>query len=376
MSSRGPERPTPPKPAPPSFRQGVLAHSWSAFHPLPALYCAPGVVLALLAGAAAGQPGLAVLGAAGAFSAGFGAFQRLTRFHIAPMLLAAICMGVSMAVGTVAGANPWVDAAVVAVASFSLGLAASFGTGPWWVLLQGGIFLVIAGAQPGDWVEGAFRGLIVFAGGAGQIALVALLRRLAPAGFPPIFAPNAVHTPPTGAAWLGEARRVISPRAPEFRYAVVLGLATGSAILIAHSLRLAHGYWAALTVLLVLRRGGSETLIRGAQRIGGTMLGAAAATLLVALLRPDPPMLIALIGGVAWAGYATQWVNYGIFSVSVTSYVAFLLAMLGLPEAQIAWQRVIATLMGGAIGVAALGLAGLGRGAGKAAFRLLAQGER
>src|ERR1700761_678520 len=114
---------------PPPTRIGarsVLAQTWSAFQPLPALYCAPAVVLALAAGLSAGQPGAALLAAAGAFSAGFGAFQRLTRFHVAPMLLAALCMTLSTAVGTVAASrDPVVDAAIVATAAFSLGLAGS-----------------------------------------------------------------------------------------------------------------------------------------------------------------------------------------------------------------------------------------------------------
>jgi len=350
-----------PRPTLRSQLSGVLAQAWGSFHPLPALYCAPGVMLALAAGLWLGQPGAAVLAAAGAFSTGFGAFQRLTRFSVAPMLLAAACMTAATAVGTVASGDPIVDAAVVAAAAFGLGLAASFGTGPWWVLLQGAVFLVVAGSQPGDWREGAARAALVVAGGSGQTALVWMLRRLAPGGFPPLLGPNAIDPPADPGAWAAEARRVITPRATEFRHAVLLGLAAGAAILIARRLALPNGYWAALTVLLVLRRGGAETLTRGAQRIGGTVLGATAATLAAAVLRPDQGVLLGLIGAAAWCAYATQWVNYGTFSASVTSYVALLMALLGLPEAEVAAHRVAATLLGGAIGGGALALARLGR---------------
>lgn len=241
------------------YMRSVLAQTWSAFQPLPALYCVPGVVLALAGGLFAGQPGASLLAAAGAFSVGFGAFQQRTRFHVAPMLLAAFCVTLSTAIGTVASQNPFVDAAFVTAAAFSLGLVGSFGTGPWWVLLQGAIFLIIAGAHPGDWNDGVSRAAIVFAGGVGQAAVLALLRYLAPTGFPPLKGPNAVPPPANGQAWAKEWRRVISPAAPEFRYAAGLGLATGAAILVARCLSLPNGYWAALTVLLVLRRGGTET---------------------------------------------------------------------------------------------------------------------
>jgi uncharacterized membrane protein YccC len=191
--------------------------------------------------------------------------------------------------------------------------------------------------------------------------LVATLRRLVPAGFPPIVGPNAQPTPPTPSAWAVEWRRVFTPKAEEFRFALLLGLASGAAVLIARALAIPNGYWAALTVLLVLRRGGAETLTRGAQRVGGTLVGAGAATLIAATMTPGHALLLVLIGAVAWSAYATQWVNYGTFSASVTSYVAFLMAMLGIPEAQLAVHRLVATLLGGAIGVAALGVARLGR---------------
>jgi hypothetical protein len=353
-----------------SHARRALTHSWGDVQPLAALYCAPGVVLALALGLSTGQRGVALLAAAGAFSTGFGAFQRLTRLQIAPMLLAAVCMSLAIAAGTVASGDAFVDAGVVAVAAFALGLAASFGTGPWWVLLQGAVFLVIAGANPGDWHAGLSRAAVVMSGGIGQCALVTLLRRLAPAGFPPLTNPNAVASPSSATAWASEARRVVTPRAPEFRYAILLGLATGAAVLIARRLAIPNGYWAALTVLLVLRRGGAETLTRGAQRMAGTLAGAAAATLLVALLRPETVVLLVLIGTAAWCAYATQWVNYGTFSLSVTSYVAFLLALQGLPEAQVALHRVGATLLGAAIAAIALGVARIGRHARRGVARL------
>lgn len=360
MPASADEAKIPSRPAARDPARAALTQTWSAFQPLPALYCTPGVVLALATGIAIGQPGAALLAGAGAFSTGFGAFQRLTRFHLAPMLLAAVCMSLSIAVGTVASGKPLIDAGVVAAAALSLGLAASFGTGPFWVLLQGAIFLVIAGSHPGDWRDGLSRALVVLAGGLGQSLLIALLRRLAPAGFPSLTAPNAAPMPATAADWVSQARKALSPRSPEFRYATLLGLATGAAVLLAQALAMPNGYWGALTVLLVLRRGGAETLTRGAQRVAGTVAGAATATLLAAILKPDVVALVVLIGAAAWCAYATQWVNYGTFSLSVTSYVAFLLALLGLPEAEVALNRVAATLLGAAIAAAALALGRVG----------------
>ena len=339
----------------------TLQQSWEAFHPVPALYGLPALALLLGGGIALGLPGGAILMAGGALSAGFGAFQRVGRFHAAPMLLAAVCMALTTGLGTLVSGHLGLYAVAVGAAAFVLGLAASFGTGPWWVLLQGAIFFVIAGSRPGDLQEAGSRALLILAGGLAQTAAVAILRTLAPAGFPPLSSPNAVPPPASRTEWAAQARRVLRGDAPEMRYAVLLGLAAAVGVLVARRLALPNGYWAPMTVLLVLRRGGAETVIRGVQRIGGTLLGAGAATLIAALLRPEAATLVALIVVAAWCAYAVQWVNYGTFSASVTSYIAFLLSLEGLPEADVALHRIVATLVGGAIGIVALAVARLGR---------------
>jgi hypothetical protein len=340
--------------------RAMLRQNLSAFHPVAALYPLPAIVLVLAIGVAAGQPGPTLLAGAGAFSAGFGAFQRVSRFRLAPILLAAACMAISTGIGTALSGHFVLYVLAVTAGAFSLGLGASFGLGPWWVLLQGAIFLVLSSGQPGDLKEAGARALLVLAGGLVQAVSVALLHRLFPRGFPPISAPNAAPPPATAAEWRTKAREVLRPGSTEMRYAALLGLASAAAVLLARSLAIAHGYWVPLTVLLVLRQGGAQTVILGLQRIVGTILGAGAATLVAAILRPDPWLLLALMTVPAWLAYAAQWVNYGTFSAGVTSYIAFLLALQGLPEAQVAIQRVVATLIGGGLGMAALGAARLG----------------
>jgi hypothetical protein len=357
MASERPLDSPAPAAAPPSHLRQLVRQSWHAFHPVPALYCVPAVAGVLLAGLLLGEPGPALLITAGAFSVGFGAFQRVGRVHVAPMLLAAMAMALATAVGTVAANNALADAACVAVAGFILGLGTGFGTGPFWVLLQGGIFLIVSGSIPGDFREGVARAGLVLAGGVVQALVVALLRTLLPKGFPPLQSPVATPHPQTLGAWGAAAQRVVSPQAPEWRYGLLLGLAAGVGVLVGHALKIQNGYWVAMTALLVLRRGAQETVFRGTLRIAGTLIGAGVATLAVALLRPDPLGLAPLIALAAWAAYSTQWVNSGTFSVCVTSFIAFLLSLEGLPETAVAGRRIEATLIGGAIGMAAFFLA-------------------
>src|SRR5689334_1129877 len=92
--------PPAPRPDLTGHARSALRQSWHAFHPGPALYGLPALALLLAIGVAMGERGSAILMAGGAFSAGFGAFQRVGRFHAAPMLLAAVCMALSTALGT------------------------------------------------------------------------------------------------------------------------------------------------------------------------------------------------------------------------------------------------------------------------------------
>jgi uncharacterized membrane protein YccC len=247
------------------------------------------------------------------------------------------------------------------LAAFTLGVATGLGTTPWWVLLQGAIFIVVAGSQPGDVAEGVQRAALVLGGGLLQTVTASALRGLLPAGFPPLAAPNWVAAPASLAEWTAALRGLLRRGAPEPRFGLLLGLAAAAAVLLERRLALPNGYWVAMTVLLVLRRGGGETVTRGVLRIGGTLLGAGAATLIVALLKPAEITLIVLIGVCAWGAYSVQWVNYGTFSAAITSYIAFLFALQGVPETVVAAHRIEATLIGGALAMLAFGLARLWR---------------
>ena len=334
----------------------IVAQQWHVWHPLPALHCVPAIVLILIAGISMGQPGPALVAAGGAFSVGFGGFQRLSRWRLTPMLLAAAGMAISTAIGTVASNYPLVDAIVIGFSAAILGLGTGLGTGAWWVMLQGSVFLILAGSISGDVREGLSRALFVLCGGAVQCVCVLGLRALAPGKFSHLVPPNAVDPPGDWSEWRAAIARVLKPSEPEFGYAVLLGLAAAAADYLARSIALPNGYWMPMTVILVLRRGARETLTRGMLRMIGTLAGAGLATLAMAWLRPSQEVLVALAAIVAWAAYSVQWVNYGTFSTCVTAYVAFLFAFEGLPETVVARHRIVDTLAGGAIALLALGI--------------------
>ena len=136
------------------------------------------------------------------------------------------------------------------------------------------------------------------------------------------------------------------------RLATVLGLAT----LAAHLLPLQRGYWVALTATLVLRNDFQSTFTRGVARMLGTLAGALVASGVAYLVHPYPVTLLLLAVLFAFGAFAVFSVNYALFSLAITCYVIFLLAFAGLREHDALVDRVVETLIGGTLALAAYAL--------------------
>jgi uncharacterized membrane protein YccC len=103
----------------------------------------------------------------------------------------------------------------------------------------------------------------------------------------------------------------------------------------------------------VLRPDFATTFTRGAARLFGTLAGAIVAALLVALLHPAAGANLVLALAFASLGYVVFNLNYAIFTTAVTGWVVFLLAYGGLPEQTALVDRIEASLVGGALALAA-----------------------
>jgi hypothetical protein len=98
------------------------------FRAVAAACCVPAIVIVLVCGLVVGQPFTALVATAGAFSVGFGLFQRLSSFTVAPMLLALVGMTISATIGTLASASPLSEGIAAAIWAFGVA-AAGLGTG-------------------------------------------------------------------------------------------------------------------------------------------------------------------------------------------------------------------------------------------------------
>jgi hypothetical protein len=143
------------------------------FRAVAAACCVPAIVIVLVCGLVVGQPFTALVATAGAFSVGFGLFQRLSSFTGAPMLLALVGMTISATIGTLASASPLSEG--IAAAIWAFGVAAAGLAPVWWIALQWSIALVIAAAFPADPTFALLRGLLVALGGTLQLVLASSL---------------------------------------------------------------------------------------------------------------------------------------------------------------------------------------------------------
>jgi uncharacterized membrane protein YccC len=137
------------------------------------------------------------------------------------------------------------------------------------------------------------------------------------------------------------------------RHALRLAVTATAAEVIVRAAGLSHGYWAVLTVFIVLRPDYSSTLYRGLQRAAGTLVGAGLGLCTVLLAKVADSALLAGIGVSLLAAYAVFTVNNLLFAVFLTDFVVVLLGLLGLPPLPTALARLAGTGIG--TGLALLG---------------------
>jgi fusaric acid resistance family protein len=141
-------------------------------------------------------------------------------------------------------------------------------------------------------------------------------------------------------------RASLGPSSEGGRHALRLAAVTGIAELLIRATGLAHGYWAVLTIFIVLRPDYSSTLYRGLQRAAGTLAGASLGVATALLAGAGSGALLVGISISLVAAYAVFTVNYLLYAIFMTDFVVVLLSLLGLPPVQTAVARLIGTGVG------------------------------
>ncbi len=161
----------------------------------------------------------------------------------------------------------------------------------------------------------------------------------------------ATRAPRDPFVWIRPLRDVLSPRTFPMRHALRMGIASAAAVWLSFMLDITRGYWATITVLIVLQpyAGGTvrKTLQRVAGSVGGGILAAALAVVARTKLVIAGVMFPLTVGSVA-----VLPLNYGVFVFLLTP-VFVLLAEPHPGDWGVAGLRVANTLLGGAIALVA-----------------------
>ncbi|MFI8181142.1 FUSC family protein [Actinacidiphila glaucinigra] len=143
---------------------------------------------------------------------------------------------------------------------------------------------------------------------------------------------------------------------PVFRHAVRLAAVTPAGYALGAALPLGHGYWAPLTSVLVMRPDFSQTYGRSVARFVGTLAGVTVATAVMQSFAPGPyPCAVLAVVSVALM-YGLMRTGYLVSQVAASAYVVFLLGMAGSSWTQTVPDRVLLTMLGGVLAMAAYAL--------------------
>ena len=135
------------------------------------------------------------------------------------------------------------------------------------------------------------------------------------------------------------------------RHALRLAVVAAIGEIIAQASGLPHGYWIALTIVIVLRPDYASTIYRGVQRAGGTVVGVGLGAATVLLLHTGTAALVAAAGVTMTIAYAVFAVSYLLYAIFLTDFVVILLALLGQTAEQTAAARLISTGIGAALAI-------------------------
>ncbi|WP_067799807.1 FUSC family protein [Actinomadura formosensis] len=155
--------------------------------------------------------------------------------------------------------------------------------------------------------------------------------------------------PGTVAAAIVQAARA---RSPQFRHAARVAVLVTLAMAISTGLRLAHGQWMAVTVLVSLRDTYGQTMARVGQRIIGSVLGSVIAAVVLALA-PAPPHAVLLMMVFAMVGFTLRPVSYAFWMVCATPPLMMLMDLTFVSHWSVALER-IGLIAGGGL-IAAVG---------------------
>ena len=325
---------------------------WSGFAPGSATRALPAILLPLAIAVATNRPVAGAIIAAGAMPLGV-AYVLRPPLRASAMAFASLGMALSALVGTLAGHSKIAIILVAAAWTFWCRLLWALGPNTSWIGQQCVLNVLVASGFRGTARDAVIRAALIFGGGMLQAVIATTSRQLrqylAPAGLGTLMRTSEQRF----RANLQLLSANLTLDSETCRYALRATLTIGIATAIYACIGFQEAFWMPMIALIVLREQFHETLIRGLALAGGTLAGAWLTSFLTADLRPGPVVLAILIIISIWLCYSLLNVNYMLFAACLTSYIVFVLALIGLPEQTVAFYRSLYAFVGGGLAILA-----------------------
>lgn len=136
-----------------------------------------------------------------------------------------------------------------------------------------------------------------------------------------------------------------------FRFSLRLALGMGIGVALYKYFDIPHGYWIAMTIMIVLQPEFGATFTKSLNRMKGTLLGAVAGALLLMVPLPLPVnLLIITLCSFFMSYYVLR--NYAVAAFFITMMVIMLFHLLSPGSTELAWIRVLNTITGCALALA------------------------
>jgi hypothetical protein len=346
-------------PVGPHFFADLYSFDWKEFKFELPLMSACAVALCLFTGIVVGHPGGGLIAGGGAFTVGFGPNQRIADSRLVPMIAAILATSMATLAGTVAGHKDYWLLVAAGICAVIYGVLTTRHTGLAWVGQQAGVALLVASAFPTGPTQALTRAGLIAAGGIVQLLITSAGLRLIPDLHKDVLlvATSVLNAVRQQEGSVRQLLRDIPQSFPCFSasQAAVYSTRLLITILIAteiyRRLGIQSGYWIPMTALLVQKPAWSESLTRAAARVLGTLAGAWLGSVFIAHIAPRPAYLAAIAAVFALLAYATNSVNYGLFTAALTGYIVFLLSLNEIPGMVIAHRRGWCTAIGAGIAV-------------------------
>lgn len=342
---------------PPHLLADLYIFNWKEMElRLPAVSAAA-VSFCLATGIGLGHPGGALLAAGGAFTVGFGANQRISDSRVWPMILATLLLGVATLTGTLVGHRGYALIVASAATAAVYGVLTIRNAGLAWVGQQAAVALFVASAFPSGPKHSFERAGLIVVGGLVQTCITTAGLQLIPElqtdllAIPRVVYVSVYEQRKEFFRRLQELPKALPApdRAAAIRYAGRLVVTVAISSELYRYLRVQSGYWIPMTAMLVQKPAFFETLTRAMLRVTGTLAGAVLTTLLIQHVSMGPWWLAVGVTLCAFGAFVTTPVNYGIFSLFLTSYIVFLLSLNATPGPEIAHRRAGCTALGALI---------------------------